>query len=237
VRRDQGGRQRLFAPAEASGDGASPPARRRVGHSPAWRSGSHRSRSPGSDRPYPATHLGTPITSQDVAQAAPSVRCTVSWAPARFSSGVPRFVDHWSGGRSKLGEVRKSALIVRDRAGHLLMTRERGKATYAFPGGKLEAHESAEAALHREIREELGVDVSASRLIGVARGETVDGRALTIYLYVGSVDGSRVSAHGEIEELRWVTLQDIESNAGNRFTPITTCECMPFLRSVPAPSW
>ena len=62
-----------------------------------------------------------------------------------------------------------AAIIVKDK--HILAT-QRGYGNYAgfweFPGGKIEPRETAEEALHREIREELNVEVQIdSHLIDV----------------------------------------------------------------------
>ena len=67
-------------------------------------------------------------------------------------------------------EVAVGVLIERDDAGHegrfLLTSRPEGK-VYAgyweFPGGKLEAGESVEDALRRELQEELGITIETAR--------------------------------------------------------------------------
>src|SRR5262245_9960068 len=57
-----------------------------------------------------------------------------------------------------MSEIDKLAWIhIRDR--RLLGARSRGRSTYYVPGGKRERGESDEAALIREIKEELSVDL------------------------------------------------------------------------------
>ncbi|MDG6754574.1 NUDIX domain-containing protein, partial [Staphylococcus aureus] len=67
-------------------------------------------------------------------------------------------------GRRKVTEV-AVGVLVRPDGRFLLAQRPAGKpyeGYWEFPGGKLEAGESVEAALARELHEELGLDITAS---------------------------------------------------------------------------
>lgn len=66
---------------------------------------------------------------------------------------------------------RRNTLVVAaliERAGLVLLSRRRADQSFPmcweFPGGKVEPGESSEAALRREIREELGCEVRVGRL-------------------------------------------------------------------------
>jgi mutator protein MutT len=73
-----------------------------------------------------------------------------------------------------------ASLIVRD--GRLLITKRKAgvhlEGLWEFPGGKREANESLEDCLHRELREELGIEIEGPSLIQVVRhaypGKTVE---------------------------------------------------------------
>lgn len=62
-----------------------------------------------------------------------------------------------------------AAICLRDADGRLLLVRKRGTQTLILPGGKLEAGESAQAALLRELDEELGLHLPLNALQPLGR--------------------------------------------------------------------
>lgn len=57
--------------------------------------------------------------------------------------------------------------VVMDEQGHVLLIRENyGKRRYGLPGGRVDAGETPEEAVVREVREETGLEVAPSWLIG-----------------------------------------------------------------------
>ena len=77
---------------------------------------------------------------------------------------------------------------------------------WEFPGGKVEAGESEVEALHRELREELGVRVEIlERLTPVEH--CYSDRSLRLIAYRCRITGGAPKA-GEHEELRWISIDE-----------------------------
>jgi 8-oxo-dGTP pyrophosphatase MutT (NUDIX family) len=105
--------------------------------------------------------------------------------------------------------IRTAALAyVRDR--RLLQTRPAGKDVFYMAGGKIDPGETPLQALHREIREELGVGVEAVTTLGVFEADAFGdpwGARLHMTCFTADLLGEP-SASGEIAELRYFTLAE-----------------------------
>ena len=105
------------------------------------------------------------------------------------------------------GTVHVAVGIVTDPAGALLIARRPDHAhqggRWEFPGGKVEAAESVEAALHRELHEELGINVRAAEPWLQIRHAYPD---KTVLLDVWRVTAWGGEPHGrEGQPLRWAS--------------------------------
>jgi len=95
--------------------------------------------------------------------------------------------------------------VIRDAAGRLLTVRKRGTVRFMLPGGKREAGEDDLAALAREVREELGVEIVRARLLGRFEAAAANevGATVRSCAYIVEVSGD-ISIQAEIEELLWI---------------------------------
>jgi 8-oxo-dGTP diphosphatase len=93
----------------------------------------------------------------------------------------------------------------------VLMVRRRqreGKLSWAFPGGGIEAGETAEQAAVREVTEETALEVKAVRVLG-QRIHPDTGADMT-YVACEPVAGeARVEDDEELAEVAWITLEEI----------------------------
>lgn len=85
---------------------------------------------------------------------------------------------------------------------------------WEFPGGKMEAGETPEAALKREIREELSAEISVGRLLGTVEHDYPDFH-LTMHCYLCSLlsEALRLNEH---EAARWLAKEELD---GVRWLP------------------
>ncbi len=90
----------------------------------------------------------------------------------------------------------------------VLMTRRPEGASHPleweFPGGKVEPNEAVEAALAREVREELGVAVVAMSVMGAARHVYPDGLAVEITFLRAELASHRFQTSDAIHSWRWI---------------------------------
>ena len=104
------------------------------------------------------------------------------------------------------------AAALTDTEGRVLMARRpTGKqhgGLWEFPGGKIERDETPKAALVRELREELGIEIERTTLVPIAFSESPDARHLVLLLYrCRSWRGEPRAL--DAAEIRWLAADDI----------------------------
>jgi 8-oxo-dGTP diphosphatase len=112
-----------------------------------------------------------------------------------------------------LGKVATKAIIAKD--GKILMTRDhRDNAIWDLPGGRINAGESVETGLRREIQEELGVDVRFKAMIYseqiVHTGEGSSHLFITCEVTMENPDQPFRVPSEELAEVQWVDKDTIK---------------------------
>ena len=92
--------------------------------------------------------------------------------------------------------------------------KEPSKGKWGLPGGFIDARESAEAALKRECKEEIGVEItSSSYLCSYPNAYHYGGltyHTLDLYFMVELAPGSTPKALDEVASTRWFVLEKID---------------------------
>lgn len=91
---------------------------------------------------------------------------------------------------------------------------------WEFPGGKVEPEEAAEAALHRELREELGIRVRLGPELpaGTKEGWPLNSRA-AMRVWLAEITEGNPQPLEDHDELRWVELADHQAVLGLPWIP------------------
>jgi len=102
---------------------------------------------------------------------------------------------------------------IQDEKGRLLVVRKHGSDTFIQPGGKIEEGEAPEAALARELTEELGVAPEAGTLhpLGVftAPAANEPDTDVLAHVFTARLAGTPRAA-AEIAELAWLPLHEAD---------------------------
>lgn len=130
-------------------------------------------------------------------------------------------VERMYGSRSpaEVTQVRAGAgVIVRDADGRMLLERRSDCGVWGLLGGRIERGESVEQAAVREVKEESGLDVRITRLLGVY-SDPRDGRIvaysetdiiqLVDIVVEAEILGGELTRSHESEELRFFALHEL----------------------------
>ncbi|MGY8638184.1 NUDIX domain-containing protein [Bradyrhizobium sp. 14AA] len=130
--------------------------------------------------------------------------------------------------------IRIAAALMSRSDGRVLLVRKKATESFMQPGGKIEAGEHPQAALQRELSEELGIDVDPSEMTYVGRytapaanepGRLVDAEIFRVVIAYPVAPGA------EIEEILWL---DPSVPASVELAPLTRDKLLPLCsRAVP----
>ena len=108
--------------------------------------------------------------------------------------------------------MRVAVAVITDTEQRILITRRSLQAPHGglweFPGGKLETDELASEALHRELKEEVGIDVKAYDYLGEISHSYQDKKISLLVYHVHSYQGEAACYEAQIG-IRWVALGDL----------------------------
>ncbi|MDK1378558.1 MULTISPECIES: NUDIX domain-containing protein [unclassified Sinorhizobium] len=125
-----------------------------------------------------------------------------------------------------------AALLVRP-DGQTLLVRKRGASAFMQPGGKIGPGETPDAALARELKEEIDLDVAPAsfEVLGEFHAEAANEPGHRVHADVFLVRTEQVHFHpaAEIEEVKWASPLD---TGGLALAPLTADHIFPHYREM-----
>ena len=113
---------------------------------------------------------------------------------------------------TRIIEAASAGLVCQGRILLIKRGKEPSKGLYAFPGGRVEPGETAEAAARRELYEETGLEAG-----GLEHLETLDmessvvaGATFRLHVFCGFHPGGEPFASDDADEAGWFNLTEIE---------------------------
>jgi 8-oxo-dGTP diphosphatase len=125
--------------------------------------------------------------------------------------------------------IRIVAAVILNPAGQLLLVRKRDTVVFMQPGGKFEPGETSQEALLRELREELGFELTENDLEYVGRfaadAANEEGHRVDCDVHFTVIETEGVVA-AEIEELMWIDPGAMDDHS---VAPLTTSVMRPYI--------
>ncbi len=109
--------------------------------------------------------------------------------------------------------------VITDGKGNILVatrSKEPAKGTLDLPGGFCDCHESAEEGVIREVLEETGLKVTATRyLFSIPNIYSYSGmeiHTMDLFFECRTADKATLRAADDVQELQWMALETLDSN-------------------------
>lgn len=109
--------------------------------------------------------------------------------------------------------------VITDGKGNILVatrSKEPAKGTLDLPGGFCDCHESAEEGVIREVLEETGLKVTATRyLFSIPNIYSYSGmeiHTMDLFFECRTADKATLRAADDVQELKWMALETLDSN-------------------------
>ncbi len=141
---------------------------------------------------------------------------------------------------SRAHNIRCVGAVVFDNGGRVLLVRranEPGRGRWSVPGGRVEAGESDQHAVIREVAEETGLEVEITRRVGGVRRGAPGGGVFDIHDYLCRATGGTLRAGDDADDARWCDRETLTSLpiVDGLVDALTGWDCLPPGPAAPRP--